>query len=303
MQLPVLPTYYYLDHFTEMLSFVRGTYGSILADEHHAFIARFERLPKDAQCLLIRMINRRGTVFDRHLFKYAEISDLETATSDLKSCGYARGLRVDDFAAFLACLPKTILIQGAKAAGFSDVRTSWPKPKLIEFFLAQIDFDVALEFCGGERFIALDNTRPIDLLLYLYFGKTEEDLKNFALRDLGVIRTTNKPRSARVSGMQRRPAPVSTIASCWTGSRYRRAPSIRPQPTLSWKARPAPRITRPISPAAPRIRQAYFSRRQETSISPSNSFARDHRRNAMSGSRGSCTRKEKRPRLRRSSGR
>lgn len=108
---PVLPTYYYLDHFTEMLSFVRGTYGSILADEHHAFIARFEALSKDAQCLLIRMINRRGTVFNRHLFKYAEISDVETATSDLMSCGHARGLRVDDFAAFLACLPKTILIQ------------------------------------------------------------------------------------------------------------------------------------------------------------------------------------------------
>jgi len=58
---PVLPTYYYLDHFTEMLSFVRGTYSSILADEHHAFIARFEGLSKDAQCLLIRMINRRGS--------------------------------------------------------------------------------------------------------------------------------------------------------------------------------------------------------------------------------------------------
>ena len=189
---PVLPTYYYLDHFTEMLSFVRGTYGSILADEHHAFIARFEGLSKDAQCLLIRMINRRGSVFNRHLFKYAEISDVEAAAGDLMSCGHARGLRVDDFAAFLACLPKTILIQGAKAAGFSDVRTSWPKPKLIEFFLAQIDFDVALEFCGGERFIALDNTRPIELLLYLYFGKTEEDLKNFALRDLGIIRTNKQ---------------------------------------------------------------------------------------------------------------
>ena len=102
---PVLPTYYYLDHFTEMLSFVRGTYGSILADEatHHAFIARFEGLSKDAQCLLIRMINRRGAVFNRHLFKYAEISDVEAAASDLMSCGHARGLRVDDFAAFLAC--------------------------------------------------------------------------------------------------------------------------------------------------------------------------------------------------------
>jgi hypothetical protein len=61
-----LPIYYYLDHFSEMLSFVRGTYGSILADEHHAFIARFEELSKDAQYLLIRMINRRGTVFRRH---------------------------------------------------------------------------------------------------------------------------------------------------------------------------------------------------------------------------------------------
>jgi DNA polymerase-3 subunit epsilon len=26
-------------------------------------------------------------------------------------------------------------------------------------------------------------------MLYLYFGKTEDDLKNFALRDLGIIRT------------------------------------------------------------------------------------------------------------------
>jgi DNA polymerase-3 subunit epsilon len=138
------------------------------------------------------MINRRGSVFSRHLFKYAEISDVEAAAGELISCGHARGLRVDYFAAFLACLPKTILIQGAKAAGFSDVRPSWPKPKLIEFFLEQIDFEVALEFCDGERFIALDNTRPIELLLYLYFGKTEEDLKNFALRDLGIIRTNKQ---------------------------------------------------------------------------------------------------------------
>jgi DNA polymerase III subunit epsilon len=35
-------------------------------------------------------------------------------------------------------------------------------------------------------------------LLYLYFGKTEDDLKNFALRDLGIIRTNkNANLSAR----------------------------------------------------------------------------------------------------------
>ena len=35
-------------------------------------------------------------------------------------------------------------------------------------------------------------------MLYLYFGKTKDDLKNFALRDLGVIRTNkNANLSAR----------------------------------------------------------------------------------------------------------
>ena len=192
MKFPVLPIYYYLDHFTEMLSSVRSTYGAVLGDEHHAFIARFEGLSKDAQCLLIRMVNRRGTVFNRHLSKYAEISDVEAAAGDLMACSHVRNLRREDYAAFLACLPKTILVQGAKAAGRSDVRTSWSKPKLIEFFIEQIEFTAAHAHCGGERFIALDNTRPIEFLLYLYFGKTEDDLKNFALRDLGIIRTNEQ---------------------------------------------------------------------------------------------------------------
>jgi Fanconi-associated nuclease 1-like protein len=43
---------YYHDHFVEMLSFVRTTYGSILTDEHDAFVLRFQSLSKDAQCLL-----------------------------------------------------------------------------------------------------------------------------------------------------------------------------------------------------------------------------------------------------------
>src|SRR6476469_1918944 len=56
MKRPDLPVYYYHDHFLEMLSFVRTTYGPILTDEHDAFVLRFQSLSKDAQCLLIRMV-------------------------------------------------------------------------------------------------------------------------------------------------------------------------------------------------------------------------------------------------------
>ena len=53
MKRPDLPVYYYHDHFVEMLAFVRATYGSVLTDEHEAFVARFQHLSKDAQCLLM----------------------------------------------------------------------------------------------------------------------------------------------------------------------------------------------------------------------------------------------------------
>ena len=55
---PVLPTYYYLDHFSEMLSFVESTYREVLGDPHRAFIQEFRSLTADEQCLLVRMINR-----------------------------------------------------------------------------------------------------------------------------------------------------------------------------------------------------------------------------------------------------
>jgi DNA polymerase III subunit epsilon len=196
MKRPDLPAYYYHDHFVEMLAFVRATYGSILTHEHDAFVARFQGLSKDAQCLLIRMVNRRGAIFNRSLFRYAEISDLERAADDLLACGQARRLKEEDYSAFVECLPKEILVTGAKAAGRTDIRVSWPKAKLVDYFLAQVPFGVAAEHCGAAKFIALVDVRPLEFLLYLYFGKTEEDLKNFALRDLGIMRT-NKATSFR----------------------------------------------------------------------------------------------------------
>ena len=122
MKRPDLPTYYYQDHFIEMLSFVRATYGTILTDEHDDFVRRFQALSKDAQCLLIRMVNRRGSIFNRTHFRYAEIADVECAAGELLACGQARRLKADDYASFVVCLPKNVLLGAAKAAGRTDIR-------------------------------------------------------------------------------------------------------------------------------------------------------------------------------------
>jgi DNA polymerase-3 subunit epsilon len=200
MTLPTLPTFYYLDHFTEMLSSVADIYAAILSDEHHRFIARFCSLSKDGQCLLIRMVNRRGRVFRRDALRYAEISDIGAALDELRGGGYIRALHQDDYAAFLACLSKASLLQGAKTARADGVRTAWAKSKITEWFVAEIPFEHAALCCRGHEFVVLDNLLPLQFLLYLYFGKTESDLKQFALRDLGIMRTnTIASISARFS--------------------------------------------------------------------------------------------------------
>jgi DNA polymerase-3 subunit epsilon len=254
MKRPDLPVYYYHDHFIEMLAFVRSTYGPILTDEHDVFVLRFQSLSKDAQCLLIRMVNRRGAIFNRTLFRYGEISDVERAVNDLLACGQARTLKAEDYASFVACLPKDILVAGAMAAGRTDIRVSWPKAKLADYFLTHIPFEAAAEHCGAAKFIALDDVRPLEFLLYLYFGKTEEDLKKFALRDLGIMRTNKATSFGAASRTGMRRGRVSITAGCSTGSRTGCPISIGLPSTTSSEVRIARAIMLPISAAVPPAR-------------------------------------------------
>jgi DNA polymerase III subunit epsilon len=198
MKLPILPVYYYHDHFTEMLFFVSETHGPVLNERHRAFVETFKTLSKDAQCLLIRMINRRGRLFRHGAFRYAEITDARKALEELRNCSLVRALVEGDYADFILYHAKEALIKGAKEAGLADIRTSWSKAKLIKYFRSNVTFKTAHDHCGGDEFIALGDTEPVEFMLYLYFGKTMDDLKNFALRDLGVIHTNkNANLSAR----------------------------------------------------------------------------------------------------------
>ncbi|BAT59495.1 DNA polymerase III PolC-type [Variibacter gotjawalensis] len=187
MKLPVLPAYYYHDHFGEMLRHVVACYGSVLTADHIAFIDDFKRLSKDAQCLLIRMVNRKGRIFRHTAFRYAEIADCAGALSELMQRGYVRALGEGDYAAFAKCVSKEALCKAAE--DHVDVRKSWSKAKLVAFVLGNIPFAVSYETCAGRDFVALGETESIEFLLFLYFGKTEDSLKSFALRDLGILRT------------------------------------------------------------------------------------------------------------------
>ncbi len=191
MTLPILPTYYYLDHFTEMLSFVETTYATILDPSDHEFISDFRGLPADEQCLFVRMVNRRGHIFAPATLKYAEIADISAAVQGLFSRGYLRELREDDYAAWLCVLTKDRLLEIARDTDCEGVRRSWPKSRLIDHLLTHVPFAAAMCHTAAASHLALGGTQPLEFLLYLYFGKTREDLKSFALRDLGIVQVND----------------------------------------------------------------------------------------------------------------
>src|SRR5712671_1604360 len=155
MNVPVLPIYYYHDHFIELVTFVTDTYDSVLTEVQHAFFTRFKTLSKDAQCLLIRMINRQGRIFRLSALRYAEIGDIDRGFHELIEAGHVRGLVEHDFAAFVSCLSKEALLKAARSAALVDIRSSWPKAKLVEHLVSRLSFDTAYIYCGGKEFVAL----------------------------------------------------------------------------------------------------------------------------------------------------
>lgn len=198
MNIPVLNTFYYHDHFLEMLRFVEEVYQGVLDQQHREFIQTFRALSMDARCFYIRMANRKGTLFYKNNLRYDEISDCEQAIEELIEQGFIKRLNSTYYADWLDLFNKNELHQIAKKAQLEEVRASWSKQKLSRYVFTQLTFDQFCNYVEPSLYIIQNKTEPLSFLLFLFFGKLDMDMKSFALRDLGLIRVnSHKEYSAR----------------------------------------------------------------------------------------------------------
>ena len=84
----ILPEKYYHQYFIELLLFVQKYSAHLMGAAEELFIHDFNKLGIDAQCLFIRLSNRRGPYFRLDKLKYDEISSLESATKELELSGF-----------------------------------------------------------------------------------------------------------------------------------------------------------------------------------------------------------------------
>ncbi len=185
-----LPSRYYLDHFNEFLNVIQTRYRHTLAEEHNQFIADFASLHPDAQCLYVRMLNRQGVLFDSRKLQYAEIPDTSAQLGALEKQRFCCRLDRPDAEQWLVLITRQKLLELiAMQCSSGSFRRSWPKPALLDFALDHLDLgDMSIQQ-EMSYFVRQLRCPEMEYLLFLYFGKAEQSLGKFTLRDLGVMRT------------------------------------------------------------------------------------------------------------------
>lgn len=185
---PTLAPHYYLDNFIKLTSHAQQWYSDLLHEDEQVWLARFNTQSRDAQCLLVRLLSRKGEWFRSDKLHYPEIGSITEALSTLEQHGFIRingPIDKQTLAASLLTKPEIVAL-------FSPLNKQQKKETLVaelprEPFLtpSALDFD----------WIKLEQGSMLDLLLTLFFANTHQDLSQFVLDDLGLHRYEPYPLS------------------------------------------------------------------------------------------------------------
>jgi DNA polymerase III subunit epsilon len=181
-----LPPKYYLAHFFEFLDFVDLHYHFVFEEEQINFIAAFRNLTEEAQCVYIRMVNRKGSLFDlKNFAKYEEIIDLNSALKELAEKGFIEILSGKYHFDLLNFLTKAKLRKWLLAHNI-NTPVSLSRDELVEVGRTHLEKLDYLKLEGTQNIFVQGQTETMQYLLFLYFGKIQKNLTLYTLRDLGI---------------------------------------------------------------------------------------------------------------------
>ncbi|MDH3336283.1 MAG: exonuclease domain-containing protein [Gammaproteobacteria bacterium] len=185
-----LPTFYYHGHFLEMLDFVDRHYAHVLLDSHVAFLDDFRALPRKAQCLYVRLVNRKGRVFAANRLRYPEIGSTWPIVQTLRERGWVGTPDASHYHDILGFLTKAE-IYDVLMPRFAGLGRSLRKDELIAFARDNARPDDFMSGLNTERLLVQRRSEECRYLLFLYFGRVKDGLSQFTMRDLGIVRTND----------------------------------------------------------------------------------------------------------------
>jgi DNA polymerase-3 subunit epsilon len=195
-----LPTFYYHGHFLEMLDFVEQHYSHVLLRDQITYIQSFRLLTRDAQCLYVRLVNRKGRIFAADRLRYPELGNQQPLLEQLREQGWIGSPGPDAFQDMLRFLTRSEIydVLLPRVAGLSR---SLKKADLVEFTQRNVSAEEFVEALSSDRILVQRRAEQTRFLLFLYFGRVQDGLSKFTMRDLGLVRTQslNESYEARFS--------------------------------------------------------------------------------------------------------
>ncbi len=170
---------YYLTNFVKLTNHALEWYSDMLTSDELSWISHFEQLNKHAQCLLVRLLSRKGDWFRSDKLHYAEIGDVIPHLYTLESTGFI----VVNGDICSSTLADKVLTKPEIISLFSINEKSLRKEQLI----ARVPVEKFTHFEQlAFTLIKLQQPTVINVLLALFFANTHQDLSQFVLDDLGL---------------------------------------------------------------------------------------------------------------------
>lgn len=175
---PELAPDYYHKNFQLLLDHALGIYGDLLLEEELLWIDRFQSLSVSSQCLLIRMLSRKGEWFRSDKLVYEEIEDIQTSLIELEQ----QRLILLPASLSAKTLAHELLTKPEIVALFPSAGKSLPKATIIATLSEEEINTGQLQFSC----IQLLHAKLMPIFTALFFTNTQQDFTQFVLSDLGL---------------------------------------------------------------------------------------------------------------------
>ena len=182
----ILPPRYYQDYFNYLVDFIEKNSPHCLGDEDKLFIQSYRNLTNNAQCLFIRMLNRRGEFFRLDKLQYEEIQDYDTSLELLSEEGF---ITIDDIAypEIFGLFTKAELSKVFPEREYQKMY----KEEILSTLIEDDAEDDYMTLAEQTTLIRLLKQEQVDYLKFLFFGHNYGMMTEFVIRDIGNIKLEN----------------------------------------------------------------------------------------------------------------
>jgi len=185
-----LPVKYYLEHFQYLLSFLEKRYLHLLVKKEKRFIKNFRSLTEDAQCLYIRLVNRKSQFFKISGIKYDEIKNIRKSLKELSKNKFIQFIKDDEIYYLKEVLTihnKVDLINIIKELKrYDNSLNKLTKEDLIREICRIIDLSKLLKsILEKNNIINILFKQEVKILQFIFFGNLEVNMSQFVIKDIG----------------------------------------------------------------------------------------------------------------------